>query len=106
MCIRDRGISDINVHKNRYKASDLPTGNDCPFCLGVEENECHLCFKCSMYNDIRLNVMKNIEPYQESAQLARLMYSRDDGTKRKIAWYIYMFKAFELRKRAVDSMGQ
>ena len=109
-CFRDAlirfrlGISDINVHKNRYKASDLPTGNDCPFCPGVEENECHLCFKCSMYNDIRPNVMKNIEPYQESAQLARHMYSRDDGTIRKIAWY--MFKAFELRKRAVDSMGQ
>ena len=48
--------------------------------------------------------MKNIEPYQESAQLARLVYSRDDGTIRKIAWY--MFKAFESRKRAVDSMGQ
>ena len=57
-----------------------------------------------MYNDIRPNVMKNIEPYQESAQLARLTYSRNDGTIRKIAWYI--FKAFELRKRAVDSMGQ
>ena len=109
-CFRDAlirfrlGISDINVHKNRYKASDLPTGNDCLFCPGVEENECHLCFKCSMYNDIRPNVMKNIEPYQQSAHLARLMYSRDDGTIRKIAWY--MFKAFELRKRAVDSMGQ
>ena len=109
-CFRDAligfrlGISDINVHKNRYKASDLPTGNGFPFCPGVEENECHLCLKCSMYNDIRPNVMKNIEPYQESAQLARLMYSRDDGTIRKIAWYV--FKAFELRKRAVDSMGQ
>ena len=57
-----------------------------------------------MYNDIRPEVMKNVEPYQESAQLARLMYSRDDGTIRKIAWY--MLKAFELRKRAVDSVGQ
>ena len=109
-CFRDAlirfrlGISDTNVHKNRYKASDLPVGNDCPFCPGVEENEFHLCFKCSMYNDIRPNVMKNIEPYQESAQLARLMYSRDDGAIRKIAWYMLM--AFELRKRAVDSMGQ
>ena len=56
-----------------------------------------------VYN-IRPKVMKNIEPYQESAQLARLMYSRDDGTIGKIAWY--MFKAFESRKRAVDSMGQ
>ena len=98
------GISDINVHKNLYKASDLPTGNDCPYSLGEEENECHLRFKCSMYNDIRPNVMKNIEPHQESAQLARLKYSRDDGAIRKIAWY--MFKAFAVRKRAVDSMGQ
>ena len=56
-----------------------------------------------VYN-IRPKVMKNIEPYQESAQLARLTNSRNDGTIRKIAWYI--FKAFELRKRAVDSMGQ
>ena len=107
-CFRDAlirfrlGISDINVHKNRYKASDLPVGNDCPFRPGVEENECHFCFGCSMYNDIRSKVMKSIEPYQESAQLARLMYSRDDGTIRKIPW----FKAFELRKRAVDSVGQ
>ena len=57
-----------------------------------------------MYNDIGPSVTKNIEPYQESAQLARLMYSRDDGAIRKIAWYMLM--AFELRKRAVDSMGQ
>ena len=56
-----------------------------------------------MYNDIGPNVTKNIEQYQESAQLARLMYSKDVGTVRKIAWYL--FKAFELRKRA-DSVGQ
>ena len=96
-CFRDAlirfrlSISDINVHKNRYKASDLSTGNDCPFCPGIEENECHLCIKCSMYNDIRSKVMKNIEPYQESAQLARLMYSRDDGTIRKIVVYVQGF---------------
>ena len=49
------------------------------------------------------NVTKNIELYEESAQLARLMYSKDDGTVRKIGWYL--FKVFELRKRA-DSVGQ
>ena len=110
-CFRDAlirfrlGISDINVHKNRYKATDLPIEDDRPFCPGVEENECHLCFRCSMHNDIRPTVMrKNQKPYQESAQLARLKYSRDDGTIRKIAWHV--FKASELRKRAVDSMGQ
>ena len=47
--------------------------------------------------------MKNIEPYQQSAQLARLMYSRDDGTIRKIAWY--MMKALELRKRGCGLDG-
>ena len=41
-CFRDAlvglrlGICDINVYKNRYKASDL-VGNDCLFCPGVEE---------------------------------------------------------------------
>ena len=41
-CFRDAlaglrlGISDINVYKNRYKASDL-VGNDCLFCPGAEE---------------------------------------------------------------------
>jgi len=65
MCFRDAlirfrlGISVIHVHKNRYKANDLPIGNDSPFCPGIEETEYHLCFKCSMYNDIRPNVMKN-----------------------------------------------
>ena len=110
MCFRDAlirfrlGISDITVHKNRYKANDLPVGNDSSFCSGVEENEYHLCFKCSMYNGIRPNVMKNIEPYQESAQQAWLMYSTDDGTIKKTARYL--FKAFELRKCAVDTVEQ
>ena len=48
--------------------------------------------------------MKNIEQYQESAQLARRMSSKDDRTGRKTAWYL--FKTFELRKGAVDSVGQ
>ena len=66
MCFRDAlirfrlDISDINVYKNHYKANDLPIGNDSPFCPEIEENEYHLCFKCSMYNGIRPNVMKNI----------------------------------------------
>ena len=81
-------------HKKRYKASDLPTGNDCPFCPGVGENECHLCFKCSVYNAIRPSVMKNIElcqksqhSWQGSCKLRMTVDNRKD-----IAWYL--FKAF------------
>lgn len=109
-CFRDAfvrmrlGISDINVHKNRYKRSDLHASNDCPFCPGMEENEHHLWFRCPKYNGIRPNVMKSIEPHQESTQFARLMSSNDDLTIRKVAWYLY--KAFELRKRAADTLGQ
>ena len=96
------GISDINVHKYRYKRNDLLAVNNCPFCPEVED-EFHLCFRCHMYDDIRPSVMKNVEPHQESIQFARLMSSKDDGTIRKTARYL--FKASELRKRAVDAVG-
>ena len=62
-CFRDAlvrlrlGISNINVHKNRYKRNDLLTLNNCPFCPEVED-EFHLCFRCHMYDDIRPSVMK------------------------------------------------
>ena len=108
-CFRDAlvrlrlGISDINVHKNRYKRNDQLALNNCPFCPEVED-EFHLCFRCHMYDDIRPSVMKNVEPHQESIQFARLMSSKDDGTIRKTAWFL--FKASELRKRAVDAVGQ
>ena len=48
--------------------------------------------------------MKNLKPHQESVQFARFRFSKDDWTIRKIAWLL--FKAFERRKRTVDSVGQ
>ena len=96
-------VSNINVHRNRYKRNDLPAGNNCPFCPEAEDDFL-LCFRCHMYDDIRPSVMKNVEPYQESIQFSRLMSSKDDGTIRKTAWFL--FKASELRKRAVDAVGQ
>ena len=108
-CFRDAlvrrrlGKSDINVHKNRYERNDLLAGNNYPFCAEVKE-EFHLCFRFRMYDDIRTSVIKNVEPHQESIQFARLMSSKDDGTITTTAWFV--FKAFELRKRAVDAVGQ
>ena len=57
-----------------------------------------------MYDNIRPSVMKNVGSTQDSIQFARLMSSKDDGTITKTAWFL--FKAFELRKRAVDAVGQ
>ena len=57
-----------------------------------------------MYNDIRPSVMKNVEPHHESIQFEKLMSSKDDGAIRKTAWFL--FKAFDLRKLAVDAVGQ
>ena len=57
-----------------------------------------------MYDDIRPSVIKNVEPHQESIQFGKLMSSKDDGTIGKTAWFL--FKASELRKRAVDAVGQ
>ena len=97
------GISDIYVHKNRFKRNDQLVLNNCPFCPEVED-EFHLCFRFNMYDDIRPSVMKNVEPHREAIQFARLMSSKDDGTIRKTAWFL--FKASELRKRTVDAVGQ
>ena len=55
-----------------------------------------------MFDDIRPSVMKNVEPHQESIQFARFMSSKDDGTIRKTAWFL--FKASELRKRTVAAV--
>ena len=81
------GISDINVHKNRYTRNDLLAGNNCPFCPEVED-EFHLCFRCHMYDDIRPRVTKTVEPHEESIQFARLMSSKDDGMTGKTAWFL------------------
>ena len=85
------------------KKNDQLALNNCPFCPEAED-EFHLCFRHITYDDIRPSVMKNVEPYQESIQFSRLMSSKDDGTIRKTAWFL--FKASELRKRAVDTVGQ
>ena len=41
------GIRNLKVHMNGYVRSDLAQGNDCPFCLGFQENELHLFFVCN-----------------------------------------------------------
>ena len=89
------GTGEVSVHRNRYKGNDLLAGNKCPFCPEVEDDGFHICFSWSMYNNIRPSLMKNIQPYQESVQFARFMSSKDDGTIRKIA--SFLFKAFEPR---------
>ena len=95
-CIRDAlvgfrvGISAEMFTKIDTKQVTLLLGR-----TGVEENEKHLCFRCSicsMYDNFIPAVMKYIEPYQDSAQLVRLMFSKQDGTIRKIAWHL--FEAF------------
>ena len=53
------GISNLEVHKNRYGRDDVLPDNDCPFCPGFEDNELHLffvyyaCFLC--VQDVRKN---------------------------------------------------
>ena len=47
------GVSQINCY--RYKFSPYKTLLNCPFCTAEEENEFHILFVCSIYEDLRLS---------------------------------------------------
>ena len=46
------GVSDINVHRLRYKTHSQAQ-LFCPFCKNVEENELHFVLCCPMYTEVR-----------------------------------------------------
>ena len=102
-CFRDclvhirLGISNLKVHKNRYARSDVPQGNHCPFCPGMQDNELHLFFVCKKYEKIRPNIVKYIEPHHEHSQSVKFMSCQVDSVTRQMAWFL--FKCFETRNR-------
>ena len=85
------GISNLKVRKNRYARSDMLLDNDCPFCLGMQDNELHL-FVCMKYKKRRPNMLKNIEPHDEHSQFVKLMSCQVDSVARQMA--CFLFKSF------------
>jgi hypothetical protein len=90
-CFRDTlvrvrlGISNLRVHKNRYKNYAV---NRCPFCP-AEDNEVHMLYGCIQYEQLRPHFLRNVEPFNQRHHFANLMATTDIGKIRQLAWYFY-----------------
>ena len=51
------GVSEINVHRQRYKTYNQ-SNFQCPFCKSLEENEVHFVLRCPLYNEARTQYIK------------------------------------------------
>ena len=89
------GISDIRLHKYRYKNCSVNCLS-CPLCGCFLENEVHFVFTCSFYDDIR----KQLIPPKYIRNpclftLSLLMASKNHVLIRKFALFLY--KALKIR---------
>ena len=46
------GVSDIKVHRNRYKKLNIVDMN-CPLCNSADEDEVHFVLCCPAFDDLR-----------------------------------------------------
>ena len=89
------GISEIAVHRNRYKAhsdADLV----CPLCEKGIENEVHFVLCCPALYDLRKQYIP-LKFYKMPNQfrLAMLLACTNEQTMRNVS--IYLYKSFKLR---------
>ena len=94
------GISDIMVHRLRYKVG---TYNEllCPLCKQEEENEVHFVLRCVVLRDVRESFLKPKYYRQPSLfKLNLLMSSSVAEVVRNFALYLY--RAFKFRELALS----
>eukprot|EP00745_Piridium_sociabile_P022013 TRINITY_DN34072_c0_g1_i3.p1 TRINITY_DN34072_c0_g1~~TRINITY_DN34072_c0_g1_i3.p1 ORF type:complete len:362 (+),score=-8.76 TRINITY_DN34072_c0_g1_i3:191-1276(+) len=89
------GISDIAIHRQRYKA-DVSRNVMCPLCRADEEDEVHFVLCCPMLNDLRQKYIP-MKYYRNPAffRLALLMSSTNKNVICNLAMYLY--KSFQRR---------
>ena len=90
------GVSDIKVHKSRFKfynVDDL----ECPLCLSAVDNEVHFVLCCPAFDDLRYEF---IEPkYFNNPcefRLVLLLATQNERALKNLAFFVY--KAFSRRK--------
>lgn len=52
------GVNELGT--NRYRYSQQAHAKHCPFCAGVEENEIHFVFICTLYHDLRSQIFPEL----------------------------------------------
>ena len=89
------GVSDIKVHRNRYKKVNIVDMN-CPLCNSADEDEVHFVLCCPAFGDLR----KQLIPfkYYGHPNLFRqglLLATQNENIFKKL--YVYLNKAFKRR---------
>jgi len=83
------GISNLRVHKNRYAKADQQPDNSCPFCPNAVDDEVHMLYGCSEYQQLRPNFLRNVPVYNQNMSFANIMSTSDAGKLRQLAWYLF-----------------
>ena len=93
------GISNLLVHKNRYKAIENENTNVCRLCFDHVENELHIVLCCQELNEIREDLLPRkyyIQPCM--FKLILLMSSKNETVIHNLA--IFLYKSFQLLDHA------
>ena len=81
------GVSDIKVHRSRFKVYNVADCK-CPYCLSAVENEAHFVLCCPAFDDMRYEF---IEPkYFKNPcglRLALLLATQNERTLNNLACY-------------------
>ena len=82
------GISQIKVHCNRYREFEI---NICPVCNSGLENEVHVFFKCSAYDDIRITYLpRNVFENACIQNVINLLTTKDETLLKNTGIFLFM----------------
>ena len=90
------GVSDIKVHRSRFKVYNV-TDFKCPLCFTAVKNEVHFVLCCPAFDDLRYEF---IEPKYFKIpcefRLALLLATQNERTLNNLAFFAH--KSFSRRK--------
>ena len=89
------GVSDLAVHRNRYK--HFLEDNSCPLCNSDEDNEIHFLLCCPNLLRLRRELIpEKYYRYPNAFRLSLLLACQNRQTLRNLC--IYVYKAFKIRE--------
>jgi len=91
------GISSIQVHKLRYKSGILPRHLLCPVCKSEIEDEGHVLFTCSAYDELRTHF--TVFALYDDNDVAQIMNASDEESVKQLSKYLYHI--FSTRKELI-----
>ena len=90
------GMSDIKVHRSRFKLYNVDELK-CPLCLTAVENEVHFVLRCPVFEDLRHEFIES-KYFNNPCEfrLALLLATQNERSLKNLALFLY--KAFSRRK--------